>query len=696
MKDNRLMRRLLRYAKPYTLGFVIIFMMMLISTGAELIKPIIIGNAVDLFVGGYKTPFIQTSESESSLLFEGNYYTHAQADATEVSQVIYYKDTYYWLEAIPGEQSKAILEASPKTFSGFVQEADSTQITLMIEGESCVGRRLTSEELGVIRSVDFKPLLLKGLYYLVCLVLGFLFVYLQTILLQQIGQKIIKRIRQDIYDKMLSLPTRYYHQNPVGALMTRVTNDTESLNDMYTSVITNLLKHTLFLVGILIMMFQTNAKITCYIVAVLPVVVIATMIFKTISRKAYREARAYLTQMNIFLAEHLAGMRLIQIFTREKAVHQKMDAINEKYFRAGLKELYAFMIYRPSLFAMSNLTVALVLLVGAHDVLAGLMSVGAVVILISYTKDFFGPIEELAEVFNILQSAFAAAEKIFAVLDEENEIVPGVQCIDGPTFKGEIEFKNVWFAYHDEEWILKDVSFKIEAGQKVAFVGATGAGKTSILSLIGRYYDIQKGDILIDGCSIKTYDIASLREQIGQVLQDVFMFTGDIKDNIRLGKQTISDAKIREAAEMVNAHTFIEKLPNQYNEEVKEGGSTLSTGERQLISFARAIAYDPKIFILDEATANIDTETESMIQDALYKMMEGRTTIMVAHRLATIQHADNIIVLNKGELKEMGNHQELLAKKGIYYELYEIALKQQVPKETQPQVQQEVYLKEEA
>lgn len=337
----------------------------------------------------------------------------------------------------------------------------------------------------------------------------------------------------------------------------------------------------------------------------------------------------------------------------------------------------AFMLFRPFIFILSTVGVGLVLLVGGNSVLKGAMSVGALIIMVSYTKDFFGPIEQLAENFSVLQSALASAEKIFTILDEENEINNGTYKIE-EGFNGSIEFKNVWFAYEEEEWILKDVSFTIEAGQKVAFVGATGAGKTSILSLICRYYDIQKGQILIDGRDIKEYDIASLRSQVGQVLQDVFMFTGDVKSNIRLGNDTISQETIEKASKLVNAHEFIERLPQKYNEKVLERGASLSTGQRQLISFARAVAYNPKIFILDEATANIDTETESLIQDALYKMMEGRTTLMVAHRLSTIQHADNIIVLHKGKIREMGNHQTLLSNKGIYYNLYQLALQSQV------------------
>ncbi len=678
MKDKHMIKRLFHYAKPYTLQFIVIIIMMFISTAADLAKPIIIGTSVDLFVDGYKEPFKQVELSEAQVELDGVGYTRDYETADYLTKLVNFDDNYYLINNVAYADMEIMLNATSAELTAMLSLNANGEVVADLDGGYYTGSVLSSEQLTQFRAVEFTLLIRYGVMFLGVIITSFIFVYMQTILLQRVGQKIIKQIRLDIYTKMLDLPARYFHTNPVGALVTRVTNDTESLNEMYTTVITNLFKHGLFVIGILIVMFTINAKITLYVVAVLPFVVIATLIFKYFSKKAYRMSRNYLTEINIFLSEHLMGMKFIQIFNREQKTMDKMTAANEKLYRSGLRELYAFMIYRPSLFAASNLTVALVLLIGSREVLAGAVTVGTIVIMISYVKDFFNPIEQLAELFNILQSALSAAEKIFSVLDEENEIVTGDETIVSDEFKGEIEFKNVWFAYKDEDWILKDVSFKIKAGQKVAFVGATGAGKTSILTLISRYYDIQKGQILIDGKDIREFDIESLRSQIGQVLQDVFMFTGNIERNIRLGRLNISDEQVEEAAQMVYANSFIEKLPNKYKHEVIEGGATLSTGERQLLSFARAVAYDPKIFILDEATSNIDTETEAVIQKALYKMMEGRTTIMVAHRLATIQHSDNIIVLNKGELKEMGTHQELLSKKGIYYNLYELALQHQV------------------
>ena len=677
-KDSSLIKRLLAYAKPYKWWFLLVLFFMLGSTISDLAKPVLIGNAVDLFTEGYKIPFVETIDEEESIVFEGRRLRHlTEVDQVEqVSQVLQYKNKYYWVTQLEAEDASAILKMTPQAYSGSILE-DEEGLAITVNGNTYTGRTLQKDELKVLRGLSIKPLTKLAISFFAVLVISFTFLYLQAIILQYIGQKIILAIRHEIYDKMIHLPFRFYHENPIGKLVTRVTNDTETLNEMYTSVLVNLLKQALFLIGVMIMMLKTDFKTGLCVIALLPIIVIATMIYKHFSRLAYREMRNKLTEMNSFLSEHLSGMRIIQIFAREKDKVNQMKKVNNEHFGASMKEMTAFMLFRPFIFFLCYVGVALVLLVGGHSVLQGAMSVGALIIMTSYTKDFFGPIEQLAENFNVLQSALASAEKIFSILDEENEIIEGTRTIEDG-FRGDIEFKNVWFAYEAEDWILRDVSFKIEAGQKVAFVGATGAGKTSILSLICRYYDIQKGQILIDGVDIKEYDTTVLREQIGQVLQDVFMFTGDIKSNIRLGKSSISQETVEEAARLVNAHEFIEKLPNQYNEKVLERGNSLSTGQRQLISFARAVAYDPKIFILDEATANIDTETEGLIQDALYKMMEGRTTLMVAHRLSTIQHADNIIVLHKGKVREMGNHQTLLTNKGIYYHLYQLALQSQL------------------
>lgn len=676
--DRALINRLLNYAKPYIGWFVIVGVCMIVSTITDISKPIVIGRAVDLFTEGYKVPLVETSEGKT-IVFEGRRLGQLKKgqNVEDVSQIIHFNNVYYWFEHIATEDALELSQLSPNE-SYHQMHLSEEHLEVSLGSNRYVGRPLKEDELKQLRSLNYLPLAKIGILFLGIILASFVLTYMQVIVLQRIGQKIILTIRQEMYEKMLNLPFRFYHENPIGKLVTRVSNDTENLNQMYTSVLVNLIKHSLFVVGVTLMMLKTHVQTALCVLAMLPIIIGATAAFKYFSRRAYNEIRNKLTEMNTFLSEHLSGMSMIQIFRREEAKTQEMKKINQKLYLAGIKELTAFMIFRPFIFFLSYVALAVVLYVGGRNVLIGSMSIGALVIMIAYTKDFFGPIEQLAENYNILQAALASSEKIFDILDEENEITDGTLTIDSEDFKGRIEFKNVWFAYVDEDWILKDVSFVIEPGQKVAFVGATGAGKTSILSLICRYYDIQKGDILIDGISIKNYQIKELRRQIGQVLQDVFMFTGDIKTNIRLGDRTIDDEQIKRAAQYVNAHEFIMKLPEGYNEPVIEGGASLSTGQRQLLSFARALAYNPRIFILDEATAHIDTETEGLIQDALEKMMEGRTTLMVAHRLSTIQHADNIIVLHKGRIKETGKHQALLMQKGIYYHLYELALKGQV------------------
>jgi ABC-type multidrug transport system fused ATPase/permease subunit len=684
-QDTKLMKRLLSYAKPYTAWFVLVFALMLGATFADLLRPVILGDAIDLFMESYKTPLVKIEHTgmkdaqiEDTISFGEDFFRYMKKNeqVQTVYQIVQFENQYYWIENMVTEDAITLHEVAPEIFATKVKVLGQELIVQGNENQY-TGTRLTGEELKILRSLDFKLLIGKALLFLVVLLCGFLFTYLQIILLQYIGQKIILAIRLEIYEKVLSLPFRFFNHNPIGKLVTRVTNDTETLNEMYTSVLVNLLKQVLFVIGVLIMMLRIHAKTTLWILLLIPIVVVITIIFRHYSRKAYRQVRNKLTEMNTFLSEHISGMRVIQLFAREKTKVEEMDKINQDLYKAGILEMSAFMLFRPAIFLLSYIAIGLVLVFGGSSVLAGTLSIGALIMLISYTKDFFSPIEELAENFNVLQSALASAEKIFTILDEENEMQNGnIQVPEH--FLGEIEFKNVWFAYEKEDWILKNVSFKISKGQSVAFVGATGAGKSSILSLICRYYDCQKGEILIDGMNIQQYDIYGLRKQIGQVLQDVFMFTGDIKTNIGLGQSQVTLDQIKEAAQIVNAHTFIDKFDKGYDQEVLERGSTLSTGQRQLISFARAVVFKPKIFILDEATANIDTETEGLIQDALGQMMKGRTTLMVAHRLSTIQNADNIIVLHKGVIREMGTHQELLKNEGIYYGLYQLALKNQV------------------
>lgn len=513
-----------------------------------------------------------------------------------------------------------------------------------------------------------------ALIYLLVLLASFVCNFLQTWILSLTGQNIIYNIRQEVFEHIQKLSLRFFDITPVGRLVTRVTNDVEALNDMYANILVKMIKNVVKIIGLAVVMLSLDIRLSFYAFLLLPVIIALTSLFTHISRKTYRQVRTRLTAINTYLSEHLSGMKVIQIFAREKEKQREFEEKSRDLLRANFREMMVFAIFRPSIYMLSVIAMVIIIGVGGSSVIKGAITIGTLYVFIQYIGSFFDPIQELSEQIGTLQSAMASAEKIFTILDEEPLVVKKENPVLLPDIRGRIEFDHVWFAYEEENWILKDVSFVIEPGQRAAFVGATGAGKSSILNLIGRYYDIQKGRITIDGVDIKDMDTDQLRGAIGQVQQEVFLFTGDIRSNIRLRNEEITEEEIKSAARYVNADHFIEELNNTYEETVTERGGTLSAGQRQLLSFARTLAFDPAILVMDEATANIDTETEQLIQEALEKLMTGRTTIMVAHRLSTIQHADVIMVMHKGRLRERGTHQELLSQNGIYRKLYELQL----------------------
>lgn len=520
----------------------------------------------------------------------------------------------------------------------------------------------------------FSGVLRASARYVSVLLLLFICNRIQYVLLQSTGQKIIYEIRNELFAHVESLSMRFFDLTPVGKIVTRITNDVEALNDMYSNILIKLFKNLIKILGLAAVMLMLNVRMALLSFVLVPAIVVLTVIFKRISRRTYQITRTKITALNTFLSENLSGMKIIQIFHREEKKKEEFEEKSEELYRANYRELMVFAIFRPMIYMLSVLALVIVLAGGSSGVLSDTLSIGTLYIFLQYINTFFEPIQELAEQLSTLQSAIASAEKIFTLLDVKPVVEEPENPVELKEIKGRIEFKHVWFAYDGEDYILKDVSFTIEPGQRVAFVGATGAGKSSILNLIGRYYDIQKGEILLNGVDIRKLKKEQLRAAIGQVQQDVFLFTGDISSNIRLRNEEISDEAVREAAHEVNADRFIRKLPGQYHEHVSERGATFSAGQRQLLSFARTLAFDPTILILDEATANIDTETEQWIQDALGKLMNGRTTIMVAHRLSTIQHADKIIVMHKGRIRESGTHQELLEQNGIYKKLYQLQI----------------------
>lgn len=521
---------------------------------------------------------------------------------------------------------------------------------------------------------DYDVIIATAIKYAVVLALSFAFNIAQTWILQKTGQNIILQMRKDLYRHIQSLGSRYFDITPVGKLVTRVTNDVEALNEMYSGILVQLFRNIVKIVGLAGVMLVLDVRLAAISFVLMPLVIGLTVLCQKIARNIYRLYRTRLTDINTFLSEHLSGMKIIQIFGRQERKFEEFHDKNTKLYKAFYREMLMYAVFRPLIYILSILSLMIVLWFGSRNVFDEIISVGTLYIFSNYIRSFFDPIQELAEQFSTLQSSIASAEKIFTVMDED-EFIPEIENPKQPDkITGKIEFDHVWFAYDGENYVLKDVSFVINPGEKVAFVGATGAGKSSILNLIGRYYDIQKGHIYIDGIDIRQLSKKQLRSAIGQMQQDVFIFEGDVAYNIRLNDDDITDAQVKAAAEYVNASHFIEKLSQGYHEPVTERGATFSAGERQLLSFARTLAHNPSILVMDEATANIDTETEILIQEALEKLMDGRTTIMVAHRLSTIQHADCIMVMHKGRICERGTHRELLEQDGIYRKLYELQI----------------------
>ncbi len=515
------------------------------------------------------------------------------------------------------------------------------------------------------------------------LIVSLISTYVQAIILQKAGQKIVSSIREDVFSKVESLSHSQLHKIPVGKLVTRVVNDTNSVSRLFTNILVTLVKNILVIFGVLVGMLCVNFMLTLMVLCFVPFIVLFTMIFRKFSRRAYRKTKDATTDINTYLSENLSGMKITQIFNREDKKRQEFSLKNGILESAKKNEIFVFAIFRPLVYMLYICSVLCLLYIGGMGYINNVsflgqsLSAGIIVSFYMYISKFFNPIQSLAEQFNWLQSAFASGEKIFTILDIEPDVVDDESAAELKNVDGDIEFCNVWFAYEGENWILRDVSFKINAKETVAFVGATGSGKTTILSLLCRNYDIQKGKILVDGMDIRTVKISSLRRHFGQMLQDVFLFSGTIRSNIVLRDENISDEEVMEACRYVNADSFINKLPGGIYEEVRERGNNFSAGQRQLLSFARTVIHKPAVMILDEATANIDTETELLIQNSLEKMMNIGTMLIVAHRLSTVAHADKIILLSHGEIIEEGTHKDLIASKGRYYELYTLQEKKQ-------------------
>ena len=535
-----------------------------------------------------------------------------------------------------------------------------------------------------IAQKDKHGLLMTAMLFLVVLIVRGFIQYANAYLTQWIGQRTIYDLRMEIFRHLQNLAPKFYDKNPIGRLITRVTNDVEVLNEMFSSGIVMVFSDVFTIIGIFYFMFSMSWELSLVSLSVLPLLFYGTFLFRKKAREAYREVRLQIARINSFMQEHVTGMIVDQIFNREKKSFDKFSSINATHRDANVKSIFYYAVFYPGVDFIGALSIGLIIWYAGGNVLGGAVTLGTIMAFVQFNEMFWRPIRDLSEKYNILQTAMASSERIFHLLDDSSVLSVPASPKPLDQVHGEIEFRNVWFAYnppsdgaHSPEWVLKNISFHAKPGETIALVGHTGAGKTSIISLLSRFYENQQGDILIDGVNINEVRPTDLRKHIAVVLQDVFLFSGDIKGNINLGDESISLDRIKAAARVVGAQRFIEQLPNQYDAEVKERGATLSVGQKQLLSFARALAFNPRILVLDEATSSVDTETEILIQEAIKKLLKGRTSIVIAHRLSTIQNADKIIVLHKGEIREMGTHQELLSRDGIYRKLYRLQYKDQ-------------------
>lgn len=656
--DSLLMKRLLKFALPYKglMGIVVIIMFLVVCL--DLSVPFIIKNVIDNNINPLSGKYSIIEEAENNSIAIGDkYVVRGERDGAIRASIVYDENNEPYV--IEGEPRKnTAYEISGEKFFQDNNEFKAHEITI--------------KDIKVLRINDLDLIKWSAIIIVLIYIVIFILNYIQIYLLQYTGQKIVYNIRAAIFKHVESLSLSFFDKSPVGRLVTRITNDVETLNEMYTSVLVYLIKDLFLVSGIVIAMFLLDIKLGIVSIITLPLVVALTFIFRKYDREAYRKVRTRLSRINSNLSENISGMKTVQIFGVESKKYSEFDEINTSYSTAAMEQIKVFAIFRPLMDMTYQLALCILIWVGGTAVLNLTIEFGVLYAFVIYIQKLFQPIFDLSEKFDILQSSMASSERIFMLLDNDSIIKNPKEPKHIGRAQGDIEFKNVWFAYNDEDWVLKDVSFGIKKGETVAFVGATGAGKTSIISLITRLYDIQKGEILIDGVNIKEMSKDELRKNVATVLQDVFLFAGDIKGNVRLNNENITDEEIVKACKYVNANIFIEKLPDKYNAEVNERGTTFSQGERQLIAFARALAFNPPILVLDEATANIDTETESLIQDALNKLTKGRTTIVVAHRLSTIKNADKIIVMHRGRIREIGSHSELLEKKGLYSNLYKL------------------------
>lgn len=672
--DARLIRRLLGLLRPYALQLALGILVLLAVTAFELVLPYITKEAIDrhITVSGRKVAGALAINGALPLAGDTALVDVAQLDDAGRDRMralqragAVGKTPYYYVAA-------AELARRPRVDSLLRANAGAVQAygsAVLIEHARL--KTLDKGDLRLLRERDLRGIHRFGLAFLGLLAVSFVLNFCQMMLVQYVGQHFMHGMRVAIFAKLQRLDMAYFDRNPVGRLVTRATNDVDAVNEAFTSVFTSLFRNVLLIAALAAMMLGLSLRLSLAAFSMIPLIVAWTVFFRIRARDIYRKIRVRLARLNAYLQENFSGIRVIKIFRREAENVRRFGAINDDYQRASLQEVLVMSFFRPLVEIISSCGLALIVYYGGGGVVRSAVSLGVLVAFITYLRMFFHPIQQLTESYTVLQSAMASSERIFQLLDEPVRIAGPERPAAAPAARGQIEFRNVHFEYLPGEPVLKDVSFTVAPGEKVAFVGATGSGKTTIISLIARLYDIQRGEILLDGVDIRALDLAQLRSRLGVVMQDVFLFAGDVKGNIRLNTG-LSDEQVRRVAGQVHADTVIGRFPRGYDEEVKERGVTLSAGERQLLSFARALAFDPPILVLDEATANIDSATEKLIQDALGTLMKGRTSIVIAHRLSTIKSVDRIYVIHKGEIRERGSHQELLAKEGLYYRLYRL------------------------
>ncbi|MCD4820200.1 MAG: ABC transporter ATP-binding protein/permease [Candidatus Cloacimonetes bacterium] len=685
--DRMLYKKLLRYMKPYRAAVLISFILLLLITVAELALPMLIKHVVDEYVTSNKSMitfqdldeynnFVKENEGIKLIKFQenGNFYIIVP------NKKLNFINTKK-LELIKSEKrllSKIIVLGNNPEIVQILQDAkyyilskDKIAIEKELIHKLNRDNTLSREDLQTIFANNIENLHKFGILALIILILQFLFSYFQLYSINHASQHAMYNLRRDVFSHLSYMPLSFFDQNPIGRLVTRVTNDVRTLDEMLSNGLIQLVQQFMVLGGIIVMMLIVDLKLALVTFSILPIVIILFSIFIKKTRIIYRDVRKKVAQINASLSENISGVKIIQLFNQYNRKVAEFTKINQGYYEQSMKQLKLFAFFRPTINSMRRLAIALILWFGGVQIMQDRISLGVFILFLSYIDRFFEPINHLSEKFNILQAAMAGSERIFDLMSKKKEDYRTGNH-SNERLKGEIEFKNIWLRYNDNGDVLKNISFKVNQGEKVAIVGHTGSGKTSIISLIAGLYPFQKGEILIDNKDIKDFSLFNLRNEIGIVQQDVFLFSGTIKDNIVLNNKSLSDEDMKKYAEYVNVDKFINTLPQKYQDPVMERGSTFSVGQRQLIAFARVLAYDPAIFVLDEATSNIDTETEILIQDALGKVMKNRTSIIIAHRLSTIQHCDRIIVLHKGEIREEGSHQELLTKEGLYYDLYRL------------------------